>query len=151
MPDALELLTALKKVNVIDLAKASITSNKELIADLNAGQLARGLRSDGSNILPSYSDLTIELKSRREGLAGITDHVTLFDTGAHYKGLYADIKGNEIEYGSTDEKSKKLQKKYDTSRGSIYGLNQDSLEDLEPHLRTSFFDDYEKVTGLKAN
>ena len=152
MADVLDLVDNLNRVNVKDIAEETIRGRREIIADINASQMARGKRSDGSDILPSYSELTISLKKEKSGLAGVTDHVTLFDTGAHYRALYADIRGDEIEYGSHDEKSGKLQKKYDTSRGSIYGLDNDSREDLvEGFLRSDFETEIEKITGLKYN
>ena len=38
------------------------------------------------------------------GLAGITDHLTNYDTGESYRGLYMKVKGNEVEFGTTTDK-----------------------------------------------
>ncbi len=148
--DALELEMVLESVDIPRAASATIERNEEVIADLNATQMSQGKRSDGSEILPSYRPMTVDLKMKKSGLAGVTDRVTLFDKGDHYRGLYAKVKGLDIEYGSADQKSEKLQDKYDTARGSIYGLNLDSRDELvEGHLRSDFQNDIEKQTGLK--
>lgn len=150
MADALEILQVLKGLDVEAIAISTIEENEKAMADLNAEQLARGLRADGSEILPSYADLTIELKSEKSGLAGVTDHVTLYDTGDHYAGLYADVQGDEIEQGSHDEKSASLQKKYSTKKGSIYGLTADSREELiTGPVGASWKKKIESATGLK--
>jgi hypothetical protein len=144
--DVIELLEAMKGLDVLAIAEAAVAENVELIADLNATQLSQGLRADGSELLPSYADATVAAKR----LAGkVSDHVTLLDTGAFYRGLYAAVQGEQVEYGSRDSKADKLQEKYSTSKGSIFGLNEDSREDLiESGLGASWQKGVEKVTGL---
>jgi hypothetical protein len=105
------------------------------------------LRADGSELLPSYADVTVAAK-RLKGQ--VSDHVTLLDTGAFYRGLYAAVQGEQVEYGSHDSKADKLQEKYSTAKGSIFGLNEDSKEDLiESGLGASWQKGVEKVTGLQ--
>ena len=150
MADALEILQVLQQLDVEAIAISTLEESEKAMADLNAEQMAKGLRADGSEILPSYSDLTIELKSEKSGLAGVTDRVTLYDTGEHYKQLYANVQGDEIEWGSRDEKSAKLQKKYDTAKGSVYGLTSDSRDELiNGPVGTSWKNKIETQTGLK--
>ena len=145
-----EILDALKSLDLEAIARESLEENAEVMADLNAEQLARGLRADGSEILPLYKPLTIEIKQTKSGLAAVTDHVTLFDTGSHYRELYAEVQGDEIEYGSRDEKSAKLQKKYSTSKGPIYGLTTDSKDELmNGPVAKSWRNKIESLTGLK--
>jgi hypothetical protein len=147
MGDPLSLVETLEAVNLSKIASESLEQHEETIADLNASQMATGRRSDGSEILPSYADLTIELKSQKSGLAGVTDRVTLFDQGDHYRQLYADVQGEKIEFGSKDPKSEKLQEKYGDK---IYGLGPDAKEELvEGHLRGTWQEKVEAATGLK--
>jgi hypothetical protein len=150
MADALEILSNLKSLDLDGIIHQTLVDNEKVMADLNAVQMSKGLRSDGSEILPSYADLTIELKEGKPGLAGVTDRVTLFDTGDHYRELYAEVQGADaIEYGSKDEKSEKLQKKYGDK---IYGLDSDSRDELaEQHLRPSYMTAVEQHTGLTFN
>ncbi|WP_430897633.1 MULTISPECIES: hypothetical protein [unclassified Paraflavitalea] len=146
MSDVLQILSDLSSIDVEHLAELSLIENESVMADLNAEQMARGLRPDNSEITPTYSDLTIELKQGRPGLSGITDRVTLYETGEHYKKLYAEIKGSEYEMGSKDLKSEKLQKKY----GKIYGLSDDSKETLvSGPLYKSWKENVEKLTPFK--
>lgn len=147
--DALEVLENLEQVNVRQIAVDSFNEVKEVAADLIATQLSQGLRSDGSELLPSYAPLTIELKKQKSGLASVTDHVTLFDTGDFYQEIYAVAEGDDIEYGSKNEKAEKLNKKYSTSKGSIFGLDDDSADELvEGHLKPTFYDNAHEATGL---
>lgn len=145
----------LKNLDLAAIYSESIKENAEFIADLNAAQLAKGLRTDGDYITPEYRPLTVEIKSGKTGLAAVTSHVTLYDTGAHYEGLYAAVKGEEVEYGSKDIKSLQLQAKYDGDQrksepSSIYGLTEDSKEDLIlGGLQSSFQRMVEEDTGLK--
>ena len=100
---------------------ASVKATKEAIADLNAEQMYKGLRSDGSAITPGYSELTKEIK-RAKGQP--IDRVTLRDTGAFYKGIYAQVTGIKIKIGSNDFKELKLERKYSKANGSIFGLSE---------------------------
>lgn len=149
MADALEILNNLKGLDLTAIIQKTLVDNEGVMADLNAVQMAKGLRADGTEILPTYSDTTIELKEGKPGFAGVTDHVTLYDEGSHYRELYAQVQGEDaIEYGSKDSKSEKLQKKY----GKIYGLDEDSRDELtEQHLRPAFMQGVEAQTGLTFN
>jgi hypothetical protein len=126
--DALELFTNLEGMNIHAIAMDALKMNTDVMADLNAEQMAQGIRATGSEIKPAYHPLTVEIKrTEKTGLAAVTDHVTLYDTGSHYRQLYAEVKGDEIEYGSRDSKSEKLENKYGRT---IYGLTEDSREEL---------------------
>lgn len=145
-----DLLDALNEVDIETTVVKILKSNEGIMEDLMTEQLSKGFRSDGTPILPDYAPLTVELKSGRPGLAGVTDRVTLYDTGNHYSELFARIEGQTYEIGSTVEYSAKLEKKYSTRKGSIYGLNEDSRDELaESHLRPEWEESIEKQTGLK--
>ena len=150
-----EMIENLRSLDLVGIASDTIEENVDLIADLNAAQLAQGIRSDGSYITPEYKDITVELKMAKTGLAGVWNHVTLYDEGDHYRQLYAKVQGEDVEYGSHDEKSAKLQAKYDgdqrtREKGSIYGLTTDSKDELiTSRLQTSWETKIEKATGLK--
>lgn len=146
MPDALDLLENLENLDLRAIAVSTIEDKEGLMADMNAAQLAMGRRATGTEIRPEYHPLTKELKQGLPGLAGVTDHVTLYDTGDHYRDLYADVQGDEIEHGSKNWKSEKLQNKYGKT---IYGLDDENKEELvEGHLRPSFHDKIHEATGL---
>lgn len=148
--DALEVLANLKGLDIEGIASQTVADNVEVIADLNATQLSEGFRADGSATLPSYSERTIELKKQRSGLSGVTDRVTLYDTGDFYRGLYAAVQGEDVEYGSTDTKADKLQDRYSTAKGSIFGLNDDSRDELiTGYLLPDWQKKIEEATGLE--
>jgi hypothetical protein len=144
--DALELLDNLTKMDIEDLAGAALKDNAEVIADLNALQMNQGFRADGTEILPSYTPLTVFLKKEK---GQVTDHVTLRDTGDFQSELYAEVEGQTIEYGSRDSKSEKLEDKYSTAKGSIFGLTEDSRDELiNQHLEEDFLNKVREGTGL---
>lgn len=152
MPDALDMLNNLRAFDPAATAVTTIVMNKEVAADLMAEQLAQGIRSNATQIKPDYKPLTIEIKETEGvGLGAITDRVTLYMHGDHYRQLYADVKGDEIEYGSRDWKSAKLEKKYGTKRGPIYGLTPDSRDTFKGVLSKDWRILVEKATGLKIN
>lgn len=142
-----DILNTISSLDLETIVDDTLKENTEHIADLNASQLAKGLRADDSEISPPYADATVFEKERKSGLAGVTDHVTLYDTGDHYREMYAAVVGRAVEYGSKDEKSEKLQKKYGNK---IYGLSTDSKEELEvQYTRPTFQRKVEEQTGLK--
>jgi hypothetical protein len=138
--DVLELLENIEALDIETIAGDALRDNSGVIADLNASQMYQGRRSDGTEILPSYTPLTVFLKEQK---GQVTDHVTLRDTGEFQQELYAEVTGDEIEYGSKNEKAEKLDKKYSTAKGSIFGLDEESRDELV----TGFLEDsfYEKV------
>ena len=147
--DALQVLANVRKLDILQTADDTINENSEVFADLIATQMAHGVRSDGSDILPSYKPLTIEMKQGRSGLAGVTDRVTLFDQGNFYRGLFVKAIGLDIEYGSRDWKLEKLDKKYSTRRGSIVKPTEESKEEIiTGFLQPQFYEKAHAITGL---
>lgn len=141
------VLNRVKSIDIKSIAQTSIVETKEAIADLNAEQMFVGLRSDGSEILPSYSKLTIQIKKEK---GQPTDRVTLRDTGSFYEGIKVDVSGDRLNITSTDEKTEKLNKKYSKSKGNIFGLSDRfKREYLNNNLRKVFKNKVEKATNLK--
>lgn len=141
----LQLLNRITSLDIPGMAGKVLQEHSEVIADLNASQLAQGRRSDNSEILPRYSPVTIELKKGLPGLAGVTDRVTLFSSGRHYAELYFIVQGLKTEYGSRDSKSEKLEKKYGTARGSLYGLTDDNRQELiNTSIKPKFYEEMRK-------
>lgn len=148
MADPLSLIESLDGLDIKAQAVESLQVHEEDIADQIAGQLSAGVNGDGSSIEPEYAFLTIQLKKGKPGLAGVTDRVTLFDTGDHYKELYADVEGSgEIETGSHDDKSLDLQAKYGEG---IYQPGETARQNvIDEGLMETWQQNIEKQTGLK--
>lgn len=120
----------------IDYASAAIQENEKTAADLVASQLAQGIKSDGSAAVFSYAPFTIALKKRKAGLAGITDHLTNFDTGESYQKLYLKVEGDKIEFGTKTDKEASISDRMD---GKAFGLNQDNKEEfIRQHVQPFF-------------
>lgn len=138
-----------QKLNTDQLAVDCLTETKESIADLNAEQMFTGLRADGSDILPSYKDITIEIKKLK---GQVTDRVTLRDTGAFYAGITTTVTQNSVITTSTDPKTEKLKKKYETSKGKIFGLGGEFRQRfIDEKLRPVFNKKIGEATGLKLS
>jgi hypothetical protein len=140
----------LTRVQALDTNKVSVEAIAETSpqrVELNREQLGSGLRSDGSDILPSYSDYTIQIKKMK---GQETRFVNLKDTGDFWAAIKSDVSGQVITTESTDWKNEKLKKKYETSKGKLFGLNKDSkIEYIDKDLRPVFNQKIEEKIGLK--
>lgn len=141
------MLSLLKSIDIEEICIETAKDSEEAMKDAMEDQLAHGLRADGKEITPPYTEFTIMLKEQKTGLSAVTDVVTLFDTGAHYSKLFARVKDTIIEFGSEDEKSKELQKKYTKE---IYGLNEESREAvIEDYMEPRYQAIVVRETGLE--
>ncbi len=145
------ILGLYRKVSALDteaVIESAIVQTKEVIADLNAEQMNKGLRADGSEITPSYSPLTIAIKEEK---GQPTDRVTLKDTGDYYKAIRVEVSsGGETKVINNDPKAEKLNKKYSKAKGNILGLSDPyRREYLNDHLRPTFSKNIEEAIGLK--
>lgn len=117
-----------------ELQDAVVETSGDMIT-LNQGQMSLGKRSDGTEITPSYSDLTIMLKDEKGQEAR---WVTLKDTGSFWGDMFVDVNANSYSLSSADEKTDKLRKKYGEK---IFGLTKESKSEeyipiyLQPALQ----------------
>lgn len=147
MATILGLYERLQQLDTDKIIRESLEASKETYADMNAEQMFKGIRSDGNPILPEYSPLTVQLKKEK---GQPTDRVTLHDTGSFYQGIRVDVGSDKLTIDSVDEKSARLQKKYSTRKGSIFGLSAPfRREFLNQKMRPEFKKRIEAATGLK--
>lgn len=127
-----------------EVQQAVIETSGDMIV-LNQGQMSLGKRADGTEITPTYSDLTIMLKDEK---GQESRWVTLKDTGAFWSDMFVDVGNNSYELGSADAKAASLEKKYGKK---IFGLSKESKREeyipiyLLPALQTRIT----KRLGLK--
>lgn len=121
MDDLKTVINKLKAFSFKDEMIAVITQNKDTIPDMQAEQLAIGLKSDGNKILPEYAPFTIQEKMRKTGLSGVYNHVTFYDTGELYSSLTAEITGENYDVKSP---SFKWAKAIERSGKRIVGLTE---------------------------
>lgn len=105
---------------MLEELKESVIETSGDIITLNQGQMSLGRRADGTEITPSYSDLTIELK---EAKGQETRWVTLRDTGAFWDNMFVQVNAETFDMSSADSKTQKLEKKYGNK---IFGLSKES-------------------------
>lgn len=92
--------------------------------DLNTGQLFSGVDSNGFLLKPYYrNDKYAEFKKTLNS-KGVVD---LKLTGDFYDGFFADVSKFPLIFGSNDEKSNELEKRYGKN---IFGLNKRSLNEI---------------------
>jgi hypothetical protein len=139
-----------RKTKAFDISREVtevILDTKEDIAELNRGQMFLGKRADGTDITPTYADLTIAIK---ESLGEPSDRVTLRDTGAFWDSIEVDANSETFTIDATDEKTNKLVKKYGNK---IFGLSKESKS--EEYIPLYFFpalkNRIEQKLGLKMS
>lgn len=118
-----ELQRRLKTFDLIQEVQDAVADTSMDIITLNQGQMSLGVRADGTEITPTYSDLTIMLKDEK---GQETRWVTLKDTGAFWGDMFVDVGNNSYEVGSADAKAAKLEKKYGKK---IFGLTKESKKE----------------------
>lgn len=94
----------------------------------NLEQLEAGLDATGQRIEPPYTGTTRELKKQK---GQPTDRVTLKDKGDFYRGIVAQVRGEQVENVGTDEKTAALEEKYGPD---IVGVSEPHLEDFRQEL-----------------
>lgn len=125
----------LKEFDLLSELQESVIETSGDIITLNQGQMSLGKRSDGTEITPSYSDITIMLKDEK---GQETRWVTLRDTGSFWGDMFVDVNANSYSLSSADEKTQKLEKKYGEK---IFGLTKESKSEeyiplyLQPALQ----------------
>jgi hypothetical protein len=121
-----------------------LEDTSEAIADTQAEQMFAGQRSDGTEILPDYTDFTIAIKQEK---GQPTDRVTLRDTGSFQNKIAIAVKSDRFTISSADDKTGKLEKKYGKQ---IFGLNTQYLEEYGREVFRPRLKQYiEETTGLK--
>ena len=110
------VLNRVKALDVQAVAVDSLRETSDAITEAVQRQALAGLRSDGSRILPEYSDLTISIKKEK---GQPTDRVTLYDTGDYFRSMRTDVSANAVITTASDEKAENLRKKYGTRGGKL--------------------------------
>lgn len=127
-----------------EVQDAVIDTSSDIIT-LNQGQMSLGVRADGSEITPSYSDVTIAIKEEK---GQETRWVTLHDTGEFWSNMFVDVGNDSYEVGSADAKTAKLEKKYGNK---IFGLTKESKREeyIPIYLLPNVKDRITKKLGFK--
>ena len=149
-----QLKSVIDKLEAFDFAgeqERIVSDHRNVIADMQAEQLALGKNSKGEDITldgRGYTPFTIqEKKAKGVGLGKITSRITWFMTGALYGSLYAEVSAHKFYIKSNSFKFDKLVKR---SGAKTIGLNETLrrrfAEDIAlPEIRKVFI----SKTGLK--
>lgn len=137
-----------RKINLKAAIVETIKAKAEIIADLQATQMSRGERADGTKF-PDYSERSIKEFGKPPG------PWKLYDTGSFYSLIEIiryDSRGWTLT--SLDDKTDlikaKVRKRLGTSQDKVFGLNDTSRDDFTmPHFRPELKKQMEKQSGLK--
>lgn len=151
MSTAAELLDALRSLDVEQTARKAISDNAEHYVLLNQGQMFEGKGKDRN--IGTYRNFRMkdgrqyrDFKAAKNPLPGV-GNVDLKLTGAFYRGMKMEVRGDSIEMDSTDSKAPGLLEKYG---GQIYGLNAKNQPTFnEVAFLTTFQEEITRQTGLK--
>ena len=134
--DLQKLYTNLKRLDVEKLAVEILEELDSFISNLNRKQLSDlGVGEDGSLLSPEYANITKDIKSRKSGVGGIIEHITLYDTGKLHKSIFSSITIDSIILDSKDSKVDELTDKY----GEFLGLTDDSIKLLQKEFNKLFW------------
>lgn len=120
--------------DVDKLFKRAVEDNETEILDANTAQLSKGKDSLGAFLEDYASDSYAQLKKAMGSKAplGTPD---LYLEGDFYAGFVLKWTGSDFFITSTDQKKDRLKAKYGED---IFGLAQESIEELAPLLLESF-------------
>jgi hypothetical protein len=103
--------------NLPSIFADALLNNEDQIIDLNVDQLRRGLTSEGEPIEPEYA--TDEYAQLKKALGSKAPSGTpdLILEGDFTEAFYIEKRGDGILFDSRDEKTDKLDRKYDDTFG----------------------------------
>lgn len=143
-----EIIKRWKSLDVEVTARQAFNDTKENYADLNAEQMFSGVTKDDGPITldgrKGYARKTYEIKTEK---GQPTDRITLRDTGAFQRGIYAKIEGTTITISSTDSKADEIQER---TGKEIFGLNEGNIKEFSLGVyREAYMERVNKVLGRK--
>lgn len=132
-------IKALEKLKT-DLPKivlGKVRNYEEEILDLNTeDQLMEGIDSEGKQIEPGYSPLTISIKRAKRQP---TNRVTLKDTGAFHRSFEIEYFQDSFAIVADDPKTAKLERKYGAD---ITGLTDENVQETIELVRDGITQDF---------
>lgn len=142
--DIIDFYNKLAAVDLEQLKFKVALDNENFISDKNRDQLLTGKDNEGRNIQPKYrSDTYADVKQTVNSQPdfGVPD---LKATGDFHKGIITAFSGDSYMVTSTDSKTPELSVKY----LDIFGLNEKSLEVVQPKLTDQLQNEFIKLIGL---
>lgn len=124
MADELDIfIDNIKGLDAKSLIVKAASNHLDELADLNVDQMTKGVMSNGKSIAPEYQSAEYaEYKSSIGSISSPTPDLKL--SGDFHEGVFAKISGNELEFGSTDDKESDLQRQY---TDDIFGVTDENL------------------------
>jgi hypothetical protein len=138
------------QIDIYGMMREITRKNSRKIKDIVQNRIQRtGIDAEGNKIQTDqsstgqvYSNATIRLKEKKSGIAGVSDHVTLTDSGALWRTFELYIKNNgfildlDTDKGAVDVYENFTQD-YGTQKlfkDSVEGLNEKELDLLASEI-----------------
>ena len=123
------------QMNLNRLMSASLIGAEDLMAQLNRDQMSMGVDADGADLYYYRSDAYANWKlslSSYMAAPGIADFKV---TGEFHRSIFARVEGDNITFGATDDKTKKLL----GLSPNMFGLTDESRKSLnDQYLQGAF-------------
>lgn len=143
-----EFRNSFKQLNLKAAIVETVNAKREIVADLQATQMSRGERADGSKF-PDYSARSVNEFGKRPG------PWTLRDTGEFYR-LIQIVKIDSTGWilTSLDDKTQlikaKVRQRLGTQEDKVFGLNDTTREDfVKPHFVPELKRQLTQQTGIR--
>lgn len=150
MSKIIELAKQIESVSLFEIIEDLLNTSEyeQFITDLNRKRLAeKGEYVDGEKIRTfasfgphSYSTFTIIEKEQKSGVAGITDHVTAYDTGEFHKSFALKVEKTFAEVVADQQKLAQLSENLDID--GLLGLNESDKQILLFKLKPDVLKEY---------
>ena len=144
------LAQSVKKIKAFDFEKEILKvakDNDNVAIDLNTdSQLGeQGIDSKGSLLTGPYAPFTIDSKRGLSGFGGVTDHITLYQTGDFHEGFFMQASSFPITISSTDSKTNELKSEWGED---IFGLTDESQSEFNAHILPDVQESLRKGVGI---
>lgn len=137
------------KISALDIDKvaaASIEETADVISDLNAEQLHRGLTAFDGNFPTYRNDEYARMKNKMNPLPGY-GNPDIFLTGAFVRDIETKVVGDDVEITSTNSKTEMLVKKYGDKY--LFGLSEKFHQEyVNETLQPVWIKKIKEATGL---
>jgi hypothetical protein len=144
MASILELYNRIDKLKVDDIVEDTMTDASPMLRDKQRGQMSDGLNAEGDKIGRYRNPAYARMKNSMNPKPGFgTPDLKL--TGAFYKDIYTEVRGDKLIIDSVNEKTQALAEKYSEK---IFGLNKETKADAIVELKPIFIDRMKTETGL---
>lgn len=133
MPGIDDMINKMQKVKFEKILSASFKATKKELEELQIGQMMFGKKADGKKIGRYKNRRYAQEKYAMNPLAGF-GNIDLRKEANFHNGVFVKVERLSLIFGSRDEKSADLEKRYDP-----FGLNKESRQTYSQKILPGHF------------